>query len=922
MNPIEKIIKENILNLNAVFIFPTQTAADLWADKATQVTQVSAVAMERFLAWDDFKSQSVKSRQTDRTSIPSTMRQIFCAQILAQNAKDAFFKSIIPPEYAKNAANFVNWISGVLPSLSIWKTYFDYSDKNPDDEDLDLLKLYELYKNFLDSHKLFDPAWEKPPFKKDGNHYYIFYPEILSDYTEYKSLLENSAEDITLIHLPQQNDSQQAVKGTEAQSIDLSPLPKVQFYNDSRSELKSIALQLRSIHKEENIPWDEIAVSVPDLDSYGVYLDRELELYEIPHVIRASKSLASTGSGTFFLQLQNCVASDFNFASLKTLLFNTELPWKNPELSKELIAFGQTNNCICNFVYKNQKNDIWLKSFADDYKVNPELQPYYLTIKKLTENIVKAQSFEKIRAAYFAFRAKFFDMEKCSPKTDRLISRCISELGGLIDLENNFPDCTVENPYKFFVDKLNNTQYLEQTDNRGVQILPYKMSAVAPFGCHVILDSSQSSLSVIYKQLSFLREDKRRMLLKADDPNISEYFIRLYSMNSYKHPAIFTCAAKNFTGYSQPTSYLEEESFTASQPDFFEDDLYLAERKSLLQSRQPLSKITRIEKDGFDFWTKAQVRSEAATLPAEELVNEKMIENRCSEDYLKVSTTHLKKFFECERSWLLYYIINLNELDNEASVMNQFAQGTLKHKILELFLNALKDSNQVLIIENEELPQAHVQILRDCIESAIKDKEYGRNRKSYLARELLNTTAEALFEEMLKTITDIAFRFEGYSVYGTEQRFEYLIEEKKLLCQGTVDCLLQNPEDAGFVLIDFKSSKGAIPAILSQADLDKHPEIEYPDFQMPMYLYLLQNQEKKFPVDKCLFYNIKDSQPKEIDLDSFAPVMDKFMKALDLYADHIRNQKFFENPKKDFSECNGCTYRAICRKIFTVGKAL
>ena len=78
MNPIEKIIKENILDLNTVFVFPTQTAADLWADKATLVTDVSAVAMERFLAWDDFKSQSVKSHQTDRTSIPSTMRQIFC----------------------------------------------------------------------------------------------------------------------------------------------------------------------------------------------------------------------------------------------------------------------------------------------------------------------------------------------------------------------------------------------------------------------------------------------------------------------------------------------------------------------------------------------------------------------------------------------------------------------------------------------------------------------------------------------------------------------------------------------------------------------------------------------------------------------------------------------------------------------------
>ena len=922
MNPIEKIISENIFDLNSVFVFPTQTAADLWADKATQVTEVSAVAMERFLAWDDFKSQSVKSHQSDRTSIPSTMRQIFCEMLLAQNAREPFLKSVIPPEYAKNASNFVNWISGILPSLSIWKAYYEHSGKKADDEDSDLLKLFELYSNFLDSHKLFDPAWEKPPFKKDGNHYYIFYPEILSDYTEYKALLENSAEDITLIHLLPQN--------ADEETADLpSVMPKVQFYNNSRSELKAVSLQLREIHAKNKIPWDEIAISVPDLDSYGVYLDRELELYEIPHVIRASKSLASSGAGTFFVQLQNCVANDFNFESLKTLLFNTELPWKDLPLSKELIAFGQTNNCICSFVYKNQKNDIWLKSFSDNYGINPELKPYYQTIKKLAENIVNARSFEKIRTAYFTFRSRFFDMDNCPPMTDRLISRCISELGGLIDLERDFPECTIESPYKFFVNKLNSTQYLEQTDNRGVQILPYKMSAVAPFGCHVILDSSQSALSVVYKQLSFLREDKRRLLLKADAPNTSEVFIRLYAMNSYRHPAIFTCAAKTFTGYSQPTSYLEEENYISTEPEYFKEDLYLAERKSLLQDRLPIRQITQTAKDGFDFWIKAQLSSSNfnnkennALENAKALINKKMIERRFNQDYLRVSVTHLRRFFECERSWLLYYIVNLNELDDEASLMNQFAQGTLKHKVLELFLNSLKDSGQVLTLENEELPPSHVQLLRKCITSAINDKEYGRNRKSYLAREVLSTTESALFEEMEKTITSIAFKFTGCSVYGTEQKFEYVIEEKKLLCEGTVDCLLQNPEDGGLILIDFKSTKGAIPAVITQEDLLKNSRVEYPDFQMPMYLFLLQNQKKKYPVDRCLFFNIKDGQPKEIKLEDFNPVMEKFMEALNVYEEHIRSQTFFENPKKDFSECSACAYRTICRKIFTVGKSL
>ena len=39
-----------------------------------------------------------------------------------------------------------------------------------------------------------------------------------------------------------------------------------------------------------------------------------------------------------------------------------------------------------------------------------------------------------------------------------------------------------------------------------------------------------------------------------------------------------------------------------------------------------------------------------------------------------------------------------------------------------------------------------------------------------------------------------------------------------------------------------------------------------------------------------------------------------------IYADDIKTQNLFSEPYKDFSECNQCDYRAICRKVFNVGK--
>ena len=76
-NIIEETLKANIKNVNNRFVFPTQMAADLWADRATLTCGVTAVAMERFMAWDDFKGNSIKSKQKNRKSIPSVMRTVF-----------------------------------------------------------------------------------------------------------------------------------------------------------------------------------------------------------------------------------------------------------------------------------------------------------------------------------------------------------------------------------------------------------------------------------------------------------------------------------------------------------------------------------------------------------------------------------------------------------------------------------------------------------------------------------------------------------------------------------------------------------------------------------------------------------------------------------------------------------------------------
>ncbi|MCR4742946.1 MAG: PD-(D/E)XK nuclease family protein [Treponema sp.] len=918
-NLIEITLKENIKNPSAVFVFPTQTAAELWADKIIFISEVSALAMNRFLAWDTFKGQSIKGQHQDKTSIPSAMRQIFAANIISQNAENPFLKNLIIPEYAKTASGFENWICSLLPSLKNWKTKFDKSNQKADDEDCDLLNLYEKYSDFLEENNFFDPAWETPPFQKDGNKYFIFFPEILSDYFEYEEILKSS-EDITIINLPKTDDK----------------ISDVQFFNNSRIELKNVADYCRKIHedKENPIAWDQIAISIPNMETYGLYLDRELTLAQIPHLMRYAKPLSSVGAGGLFNQINECANSNFSYNSIKALILNSELPWKDKNAIKQLIAFGKKNHCICSFNYQNKLVDVWESSFKENPK-EEVAHNFYKILKKDIQNLKNSKTFSEVRDRYFNLRNDLFDMDQCSKQADLILSRCISELGSLLDLEEDFPNiCKVSSPYDFFTNYISDINYLEQSEERGIQIYPYKLAASAPFDCHIILDSSQASLSIVYKQLAFLRDDKRLNLLGREDPNVTEKFLALYSMNSYKCPAYFTAANKTFDAYSQTCSYLNEIDLRKENDEIklFGKNPYKIEENWLLNSDLEFpKKITEIQKIGMENWkfTQNLKNSDKNLEKSQEFVKEFVNSTK-----LKFSTTQLKSYENCPRCWLFEKRLNLQEENNAAVLMDYFQMGNLYHKIFELYLKNL--NGKAIHIEHDQngiptdLSEEYKNILDKSITDAINDYE-----NPYLTKQILSTTRRALEKIVEESIKKFSDTFDGCFLENSEGEFSYEDEHKAYDCYGRIDCLLRDPTDNDTILIDFKSSASAIPSNLY---LDPEDPDAKPDFQMPMYIYLLRNQQKPVTVDNACFYdvtkgnctivfghNLGERLGKDLskvpEKEAFEDTIKYLLDYMDNMAEKIKEGDFSPDPEiQDYSYCRACSHNNICRRTFNVGK--
>jgi len=1013
MNSVETALLENVDKPGSLFIFPTDVAASRWADHLLRLqahlrrhtgngainggiaTVGGTVAMEKFIAWDTFKQNSIRSKIQNRKSVPAVLRKMFIAALIRENAalctqnKEPVFTSLIQPAWAQQADSYAGWLAGILPQLGIWfrqavggsphglpiakigelKPGEDFSG-----DDRDMFNMALRYTQFLEKYGLFEPAWETPPFEDTGMECFIFFPESLSDFGEYRELLAASPHVKTI-----QADS-------EALNCD------VFFYNNARSEITEAALYIIALHENQKVPWDAISVSFPDKGNYGPYVFREFDNRNIPYIRQSGKPLASYPGGQLFAAIAGCSSENFSFASLTALLSNRHLPWKEEEKLQALIQFGIDNNCICSWIEeeapsnegslskeggKEKKINVWEDAFENHAKEGlPSSDSSYLYsfFKKLTQMINAmryADSFSLIRKHYFAFRASFFDMEKCLDETDLVLSRCIAELGYLVEIEDSYPDMSVPDPYTFFTDYLEEISYLAQQTSSGIAILPYRTAAPAPFDCHIILGANQDSLSAVFSSLPFLPRSKREKLGISDN-DASQAFITLHRFCS-RLPAAFFCSEQTFTNYAIPHSALKTElkprSRYCDDPEFgvkFAADLYRDENKLYTSLYFPArgrtespfggfpQKIHSNQKQGFGEWLLRRKQTNTAgdsetSHPFVEQIRNRFLYKRNdkeSENNYSVSSSSLALYFKCPLQFIFSRVLMLENVEIETSLMANETSGLVYHRIISLFLREIKEKGKEIVppLQGNMLPKSYRDTLTEKTDIVFNSFPYLSDAKgdkpamSMLTVRLLLAEKELFFAQLEKFLVKFISFFAGFSVVASEGK--YTLNKEFYYLNGYIDCVLENQgsgnqgsENQGsLIIVDFKTKY--MPDLSDCIGLGG-----LADFQLPMYIRLAENEFKK-PIAAALFFNILDAVPQVLfgviqdavsneiipgkeknrimrGSGEYERIMGEFDKKAEQFATEISNGTFALSPSH-WELCQQCGYNRVCRTLYKV----
>ena len=944
---IADVLKENLKHKDTIFVFSTDVALVSWAEwcvKNPQASGVKAVALERFIAWDTFKEKYAVAKESGRHAVPAGLRKVFVRNLIEENAAGVrsgkpIFKSIVNPQFADDADSFADWIAKNLPLLKTWYEKFSrYASDHPeaaDDEDEDYLTLYRRYVDFL-GESMFEPAWLMPDFTEERKKFIIFYPEQLEDFDEYEAVFA-AVENITSYVLPEKEVH----------------TGEVFVYPDARTELRRTALCIRNIVGKSGgeLSYEDIALHVPELETYRPYIERELANYRIPFVVRSGERFTVGSAGSIFEDIDECRKNNYSYDSVRRLVLDGRVPWKNKALNESLVREGNRLHCICNYGEK----DVWIEALGKSGKSERELE-LYKRLKKSIEAVTGAKAFEGLRTAWLIFKNEFLSDDEFSIEANNILGRCIAELETLVAIEKDYIEplgLKLRSPFSFFINELRSKTYRPQDTLSGVSVFDYKVAACAAYPVNIVINCTQDALTVVRKPLGFLTTQKRRALGIRDSDAASTAFIRLYGKfnNAGGARTVFSCSEQTFSGFAIPHTYFNIAPVEKNHTPFDEldaDDFILNERKWFLSESDAPRALSDLQKAQYENWKTSSDFSlntpcaQSVDTDVKKIIDYVLKERRTlngssSEDasVVKITQSDMRDFFPCPRKWLFKSVVKLREDSLDASLFEKYDQGNINHKILELLFKSF----DTLPVTSEdgtfgERENDIRKLIKEKTGEAIRDKSFDFYQSPIALRvlEAQSGKFEKIIIDFLHEFCKPGKGFGGCRVVSTEASCEAWESGKRYKYFGKIDCVLS--DDAGrIIIVDYKNT---VPPSIASCRADETTGT-LKNFQCAMYV-TLWNLADPVKVDKMVFCSIKNAGDNTVVIDygddkklpeSYAPTLSVFDRYASLFYETVENG----NPEPlrgvrhgddalivpdVYSDCMVCDFKTICRTAYTV----
>ncbi len=891
MEIVKKILKENLPDNNVRFIFPSEVAASFWKRKSLDISGKKAVLADRFISWDKFKEEYFSLNQ-EGIPVNSIMRNLFTVSLLEENKKNGLFRYIIPSDYRDNSGSFRTLIVSLLPKLPGLVT--DIHSRNlflPPGMISDFMFLHERYSEFLVKGGLFEPGWMTADISRLKGLYYLFFPEVIIDYNEFRSGLSGI-------------ENFKEITKNNSCSRDILK------FSTSASEIKWLLAEIDRLLDNGTDPGD-IVITAADMDGWRERLEAAAALRSIPLSFHGGRSLLSYPGASFFKSVQMCFSSGFSSDSMKQLLLNGALPWKEEFPAGRLVSFGIEYNCFVNYRSNGRIVDLWEKKLKK--AGSSELLDAYRRIKTSITAVNRAENFIKLKSEVQKFVSVFLDTGRWDEtETLREFQFALDSLNSAADAAGKCPDISISSPFDFWISVMDEKIYVPRRTGGGISVYPYRVAGGIGVKWHFLPGFSQRVSSVVKDEYPFIREDQKKRV-SSSKSDFTEDFLSLFCSSGEN--VVFSMSSDSFSGPEiPPTDFVGRNAVKSHiSGSFGPVDLFDREAWFWKGISGPPDRISEVMAMGLENALSTVLAGKeidytvkgTGSDPLKKAFKDKIFRES---GVFEVSPTMLDSFYSCPYAFFLNYILDIGSSGYSMSFRDHMLIGNIIHrsfKELFSFINRITGS----------FDPAEIDSYRDeAFRIADRIFSYYERDGRDMLLPVWEETRTFVKEHLDAFLSAEAEKFPWFRMESAEKDFSVFLKDYGINLRGKVDRISVSGSSGRRCLVDYKKNFR-----LSLESLNP-PEGMPSSFQLFFYMFLVESAG--LDVHHVAYYNFtkdryidlfsEEGGKKVLSRDDIDARIDEMLLSIKKMKDRIANGDF------TVESCGSCDLRNICRKKFTV----
>ncbi|NLZ76826.1 MAG: hypothetical protein GX911_02530, partial [Spirochaetales bacterium] len=372
-------ILDDHLASGAVCVFPSEAARRSHLIEHALKSEDGVVAGDSALSFDTFRASFLPTRP-DRIPTTPLIRFIFAYEFIEDgNPISSFYN----PKFPESKQQVLGVIASMLPSLGEVLTS-EVKAHMPGALFLQLQTVHAAYREFLDRNGLFEPRYDPvavPSGWDTDREVRILYSDLVPEAAVLHEEL-GGPEWLKLIPTPR----------TDAPTIDV--------YANHLQEIRSTLRRIRDL-LEQGVATHEIMICLANGDELLATLEDEAFFYGIPLSVRQGRSPLEYPAGRFFTLLDEVHGDHFSLRSLKNLLLEPAIPWKEKERIRKFVRLDLGDSIL----YGSKDRPDYFESRLRDLS----LRRSYSTFRDSLSAIVRATSVADLVRSLSFFRDAFWE---------------------------------------------------------------------------------------------------------------------------------------------------------------------------------------------------------------------------------------------------------------------------------------------------------------------------------------------------------------------------------------------------------------------------------------------------------------------------------------------------------------------------------